>query len=115
MTQTTGTRAPRLATNLVGLVGTAEEDWRHAFACQFEDPELFFPVGTTGPAAAQIEEAKSVCRRCLVREECLDYAMDTGVTGVWGETSDADRYSLRRRRTRQRQAEKKKTERGAPE
>ena len=41
-------------------------DWRHEAACRDEDPELFFPIGNTGPALMQIEEAKAVCRRCSV-------------------------------------------------
>ena len=44
-------------------------DWRHQAACRDEDPELFFPVGNTGPAITQIEEAKKVCMRCTVREQ----------------------------------------------
>jgi hypothetical protein len=32
-------------------------DWRHQSACRDEDPELLFPVGNTGPAIKQIEEA----------------------------------------------------------
>ena len=43
-------------------------DWRHRAACRDEDPELFFPIGNTGPALLQIEEAKEVCRRCPVIE-----------------------------------------------
>src|SRR5690625_5826766 len=43
-------------------------DWRHDAACLTEDPELFFPIGNTGPALVQIEEAKAVCRRCRSEE-----------------------------------------------
>ena len=39
-------------------------DWRHRALCRDEDPELFFPIGTTGPALVQIEQAKAVCQRC---------------------------------------------------
>ena len=49
-------------------------DWRHNAACLTEDPELFFPIGNTGPALAQIERAKQVCARCEVREQCLAWA-----------------------------------------
>ena len=41
-------------------------DWRDKAACLTVDPELFFPVGNTGPAVDQIEKAKTVCARCTV-------------------------------------------------
>ena len=53
-------------------------DWRHRAACLDEDPELFFPIGNTGPALLQIEEAKQVCRRCEVRDACLQWALEAG-------------------------------------
>ena len=43
-------------------------DWRHHAACRDVDPELFFPIGNTGPAILQIDEAKKVCQRCNVTE-----------------------------------------------
>jgi len=49
--------------------------WRNRAACLDEDPELFFPIGNTGPALLQIEEAKAVCRRCEVVETCLKWAI----------------------------------------
>jgi WhiB family transcriptional regulator, redox-sensing transcriptional regulator len=78
-------------------------DWRHIAACRDEDPELFFPIGNTGPALLQIEEAKSVCRRCPVREECLQFALETGQdAGVWGGLSEDARRALKRRNARAR-------------
>ena len=59
-------------------------DWRHRSACLDEDPELFFPIGNTGPAILQIEEAKQVCRRCEVREQCLRGPSRRGRTTVSG-------------------------------
>ena len=76
-------------------------DWVHRARCRDEDPELFFPVGSTGPAAMQIERAKEVCMLCEVREVCMDWAMATGQeNGVWGGLSEDERRSLRRARRR---------------
>ena len=80
-------------------------DWRHRAACLEEDPELFFPVGNTGPSLLQIEEAKAVCRRCDVVETCLRWALDTGQdAGVWGGLSEDERRALKRRNARARRA-----------
>ncbi|MEU1043090.1 WhiB family transcriptional regulator [Streptomyces sp. NPDC005551] len=74
------------------------ESWRDAAACRSVDPDLFFPVGSTGPAVLQIREAKAVCRRCPVRDACLRWALDTEQTlGVWGGTSENERRALKRR------------------
>jgi WhiB family redox-sensing transcriptional regulator len=64
-------------------------DWRHRAACRDEDPELFFPIGTSGPALLQVEQAKAVCRRCTVADDCLQWALETGQdAGVWGGMSE---------------------------
>ncbi|MFF7250015.1 WhiB family transcriptional regulator [Embleya sp. NPDC008237] len=78
-------------------------DWRHVAACRDEDPELFFPIGNTGPALLQIEEAKAVCRRCPVMEICLGWALESGQdAGVWGGLSEDERRALKRRAARNR-------------
>lgn len=78
-------------------------DWRHRAACLTEDPELFFPVGNTGPALAQIEEAKKICARCVVRDQCLTWALENGQDhGVWGGLSEDERRAIKRRAARSR-------------
>lgn len=80
-------------------------DWRHRAACLTEDPELFFPIGNTGPALQQIEEAKAVCQTCTEIEVCLKWAIDTGQdAGVWGGLSEDERRALKRRTARARRA-----------
>ena len=76
-------------------------DWRDQAACVGEDPELFFPLGKTGPAMLQIDEAKQVCRRCEVREQCLGWALENSYDhGVWGGLSEDERRALKRRNQR---------------
>ncbi len=72
-------------------------DWRRSAACRGCDVELFFPVGTTGPAVDQIDAAKAVCRHCPVRVDCLDFALVTNQeAGVWGGATEDERRRLRR-------------------
>ena len=79
-------------------------DWRHRAACrEVDDKNLFFPVGNTGPALLQIEDAKAVCRRCDSVDACLAWALESGQdAGVWGMTSEDERRAIRRRAARAR-------------
>lgn len=80
-------------------------DWRDSAACLTVDPELFFPVGNTGPAVDQIERAKFVCSNCRVTEQCLQYALESNQDyGVWGGLSEDERRALKRRAARARRA-----------
>ena len=75
-------------------------DWRHHALCRDVDPELFFPIGNTGPALLQIDEAKQVCQRCSVMDSCLQWALESGQdSGVWGGLSEDERRALKRRGT----------------
>ncbi len=80
-------------------------DWRSQAACLSVDPELFFPIGNTGPAIAQATEAKRVCALCEVQEICLRWAMSNNQdAGVWGGLSEEERRSKKRRAARARRA-----------
>jgi WhiB family redox-sensing transcriptional regulator len=67
-------------------------DWRRHAACRNIDPELFFPVSSSGQSMEQEERAKAVCRSCTVRRQCLEYAIAAHEAfGVWGGTTADER------------------------
>ncbi|MFD1658298.1 WhiB family transcriptional regulator [Streptomyces caeni] len=62
---------------------------------QGRGPELFFPVGTTGPALGDVAAAKRACRRRPVIAQCLAWALSSGQTaGVWGGTGEEETEPL---------------------
>jgi len=64
--------------------------WEGAAACRGADADLFF-----APGATHEQRAKSVCRECPVRWECLAYALRNRVEhGVWGGLTDRERRRL---------------------
>lgn len=67
--------------------------WMRDAAC-IEHPHLaWFP--SPGCGARRITAAKAVCGRCLVRSECLDYALTERITaGVWGGTTPNERAQI---------------------
>ena len=78
-------------------LGSADYTWRDQAMCRDTDPELFFPIGTTGQALLQIAKAKSVCCQCPVTVECLEFALETNQdTGIWGGNSEDERRQMRR-------------------
>lgn len=75
----------------------ADSDWQEFANCRTVDPELFFPNGTGGTITNAIANAKKVCAACLVRTECLNWAVDTGqYNGVWGGLDEKERLGLYR-------------------
>jgi WhiB family redox-sensing transcriptional regulator len=72
--------------------------WREKASCRDVDPDLFFPIGNSGPTLLQIDEAKAVCHRCPVMEECLAQALTADpVEGIWGGTTEGERRAMGRR------------------
>jgi WhiB family transcriptional regulator, redox-sensing transcriptional regulator len=73
------------------LTGEPPEWWADA-ACR-DRPDVDFFAADPGPARA-------VCAACLVRRECLDWAVAMKVRfGVFGGLTPAERRGGRRRRT----------------
>ena len=72
-----------------------ELSWQSLANCLGLDPDLFFPE-----RGASTREAKEVCRGCVVRAECLDFAVANGERfGIWGGLSERERRKVRRART----------------
>ena len=90
-----------LAMDMVSLMhGPQERTWQTKANCMGVDPDLFFPE-----RGASTREAKEVCRGCVVREDCLEYALANGEKfGIWGGLSERERRRLRRQRAMQRRA-----------
>ena len=77
-----------------------ERTWQGKANCMGVDPDLFFPE-----RGASTREAKEVCRGCVVREECLEYALANGEKfGIWGGLSERERRRIRRARALARRA-----------
>jgi WhiB family redox-sensing transcriptional regulator len=71
-----------------------DRSWQFQANCLGVDPDLFFPE-----RGASTREAKAVCRACVVRENCLEYALVNGEKfGIWGGLSERERRRLRRQR-----------------
>jgi len=70
------------------------QGWQLQANCLGVDPDLFFPE-----RGASTKEAKAVCRGCVVREDCLEYALANGEKfGIWGGLSERERRKIRRQR-----------------
>jgi WhiB family transcriptional regulator, redox-sensing transcriptional regulator len=83
------------------MSGMEDRGWRARANCMGVDPDLFFPE-----RGASTREAKEVCRGCVAREDCLEYALDNGEKfGIWGGMSERERRRLRRARAIERRAQ----------
>src|ERR1019366_6313823 len=83
------------------MMGMEDRGWQARSNCMGVDPGLFFPE-----RGASTREAKEVCRGCVVREDCLEYALDNGEKfGIWGGMSERERRRLRRARALERRSQ----------
>jgi len=68
------------------------ESWRDEALCAETDPEVFFPE-----KGGSTREAKRICLRCTVRDDCLEFALAHDERfGVWAGLSEQERRRLKR-------------------
>lgn len=69
-----------------------KKGWKLLGHCLGEDDDLFFP-GRHAPT----DVAKEICRGCVIRETCLEYALVNNETiGVWGGMNESERRWIQR-------------------
>lgn len=72
-----------------------DDDWSALGSCSQVDPEIFFPE-----KGGSNRDAKLICTKCDVREQCLQYALDNDENyGIWGGLSKKERQALKHQRT----------------
>ena len=68
--------------------------WQARANCRGLDPDIFYPT-----RGVRLGEVKAVCAGCVVREDCLEYALANGEKfGIWGGVSERQRRLMRKRR-----------------
>ncbi len=79
---------------LIEALAVDELSWQDYANCRGADADLFFPE-----RGASTRRAKSICRACEVRVECLEYAIaNSEKFGIWGGLSERERRRIRRER-----------------
>lgn len=69
------------------------QEWQEQALCAQTDPEAFFPE-----KGGSTREAKRICRACVVRDECLEYALEHDERfGIWGGLSERERRRVKKR------------------
>jgi WhiB family transcriptional regulator, redox-sensing transcriptional regulator len=76
------------------IISPDQTGWKRQANCMGVDPDLFFPE-----RGSSTREAKEVCRGCVVRDDCLEFAIANGEKfGIWGGMSERERRRVRRAR-----------------
>ena len=69
-------------------------EWTDAAACKGMPVSNFFPL--KGESNQIVRAAKAVCNDCVVKTDCLNFAIDNFMPyGIWGGTSIKERRYLR--------------------
>jgi WhiB family redox-sensing transcriptional regulator len=72
------------------------DTWRTDAACRTFPTEWWYPLD--GNYAKNTARARSICKSCPVKDECLEAALRRNEEGIWGDTNIRERRALRRTR-----------------
>ena len=64
--------------------------------CVGESLDVFFPENDRWAE----KRAKDICAVCLVRAQCMDYALKYDEVGIWGGTTQRERNKIKNRYVR---------------
>lgn len=76
---------------------STDRSWRYDAACASPrvDPAWFFHEPHDSLTKEQAEQkAKAVCGKCPVQAECLASALAHGEQGIWGGTTELERWAM---------------------
>ena len=81
---------------------TLVETWQDRAACKGPQATVFFPPTHSErkeEKVAREARAKAICQTCVVRVECLEYAIQIREPhGIWGGLNEVERKQLAERR-----------------
>jgi WhiB family redox-sensing transcriptional regulator len=81
------------------IINSLDETWRLRASCKGVGLEVFFVE-----KGASTKIAKKICQYCIVRSDCLNFALDNNETyGIWGGCGERERRRLKRARASTRQ------------
>lgn len=63
------------------------------------DPDRWFRAESLSNVAER-EYVRAICEACAVNPQCLEYALNADVVGVWGGLTTEERRRMRRRARR---------------
>ena len=65
--------------------------WTQQAACKAESLDIFFPNRYTENT---VQKPFALCQDCPVRIDCLHEAITTSSVGIWGGTTDYQRFKI---------------------
>jgi hypothetical protein len=70
--------------------GDEKSDWFERANCKGTDTETFF----VEKGEYYTDEPRKICQKCVVKSQCLTYAVKYRVQGYWAGTTEQERRAL---------------------